>query len=259
MSDIAVLTRPEGGNKALAQRLVQAGWQVCDWPALTLVAQACEPQCLPRPGSYDLAVFVSGNAARQYLAQLQAAGETQWPASCMAATVGPSSAAALRATGWFAGVTLIHPDATAPTHDSEALWHVLTGRGPLPRRVLIVRGTQGRDWMAEQLRGAGCEVTPHAAYRRVPSQWGDIELAQVRAWRDRAERPTWLLTSGEGIAAVRANIARAQAAPWWRDCHFVVTHPTLAQRLESEEGIGRDAIDVRVSDIDALFAAFVSA
>ncbi|WP_454690836.1 uroporphyrinogen-III synthase [Achromobacter aloeverae] len=259
MSDIAVLTRPEGNNDALAQRLAAAGWQVRDWPALTLATQSCAPGLLPRPQAYDLAVFVSGNAARHYLAQLQGAGVTAWPASCAAATVGPASAAALRATGWFDGAELVHPGAAAPRHDSEALWDVLRQRGPLPRRVLIVRGTQGRDWLAEQLRGAGAEVTPHAAYLRAPARWGEAELAQLRAWRDQAARPAWLLTSGEGIAAVQANIVRAGVLPWWRGGRFIVTHPALARRMESEEGIAREAISVHVSDNDALFEAFVSA
>ncbi|MFC4274672.1 uroporphyrinogen-III synthase [Achromobacter aloeverae] len=259
MSEIAVLTRPEGNNHALAQRLSAAGWQVRDWPALVLATQSCEPDQLPRPQAYDLAVFVSGNAARHYLAQLRAAGVTAWPSSCVVGTVGPGSAAAVRATGWFDGATLVHPGPTAPSHDSEALWDALRQRGPLPRRVLIVRGTQGRDWLAEQLRGAGVEVLPHAAYLRAPAQWGDAEMAQLRAWRDQDARPAWLLTSGEGIAAVRANVVRAGVLPWWRGCRFLVTHPALATRMVSEEGIAQHAISVHVSDNDALFEAFVAA
>jgi len=43
-----------------------------------------------------MVVFVSGNAARQYLDQLrQADGAVAWPAHVAAATVGPASAAGL--------------------------------------------------------------------------------------------------------------------------------------------------------------------
>ncbi|ALM83684.1 uroporphyrinogen-III synthase [Bordetella sp. N] len=262
MSDIAVLTRPEGSNQALAQRLTAAGWQVRDWPALALTTEACPPERLPRPQDYDLAVFVSGNAARHYLEQLHRAdpaGVPSWPASCLAATVGPSSAAALRATGCFDAATVIHPGPDAPSHDSEALWEELRRRGPLPRRVLIVRGTEGRDWLADRLREAGAEVLAHAAYRRTPAQWDDAALAQLQDWRDTDAMPVWLLTSGEGIAAVLANVVRAGVLPWWRGGRFIVTHPVLAQRLERQEGIALNAISVQVSSNDALFEAFVSA
>lgn len=262
MSEIAILTRPEGSNEVLAQRLLAAGWLVRDWPALTLATLAGEAGRLPLPQAFDLAVFVSGNAARHYLAQLRDAGQGgagTWPASCAVATVGPGSAAALRASGGFGGATLVHPGPDAPSHDSEALWDELRRRGPLPRRVLIVRGTQGRDWLAEQLRGAGVEVVPHAAYHRAPAQWGDAELAQLRDWRDQALRPTWLLTSGEGIAAVLDNVARAGVLPWWRGCRFIVTHPALARRMAGQEAVAEAAISVQVPDNDALFEAFVSA
>jgi len=283
MSDIAILTRPEGSNEVLSQRLAAAGWQVCDWPALTLATLACAATDLPLPRAYDLAVFVSGNAARHYLAQLRGAshpgrfdhhgkqandgndgqdvrsGAMAWPTSCAVATVGPGSAATLRASGGFDGATLIHPGPDAPSHDSEALLHELRRRGPLPRRVLIVRGTQGRDWLAEQLREAGVEVQLHAAYHRAPAQWGDVELARLRAWRDQALRPTWLLTSGEGINAVLANVVRAGVLPWWRGCRFIVTHPALARRMTDQEEVAEAAISVHVPDNDALFEAFVSA
>ncbi|OWT77201.1 MULTISPECIES: uroporphyrinogen-III synthase [unclassified Achromobacter] len=262
MSDIAILTRPLGSNDALAQRLRAAGWQVRDWPALALATLPAGSGQLPLPQHFDLAVFVSGNAARHYLAQLRQSGQggnRSWPVSCAVATVGPASAATLRASGAFDGATLIHPGPDAPSHDSEALWDELRRRGPLPGRVLIVRGTQGRDWLAEQLRGAGVEVVPHAAYHRAPAQWGDAELAQLRAWRDQALRPTWLLTSGEGIAAVLDNVVRAGVLPWWRGCRFIVTHPALARRMAGQEAVAEAAISVQVPDNDALFEAFVSA
>src|SRR5690606_39453212 len=48
--------------------------------------------------------------------------------------------------GFGADTTVLCPSADAPSHDSEALWALLCERGHKPRRVLLVRGTQGRDW-----------------------------------------------------------------------------------------------------------------
>ncbi|OXC90945.1 cysteine dioxygenase [Achromobacter sp. KAs 3-5] len=67
---IAILTRPAGRNEALAGRLQGAGWQPCILPALEIHPLAVAAEDLPRPSAYDLVVFVSGNAARQYLDQL---------------------------------------------------------------------------------------------------------------------------------------------------------------------------------------------
>lgn len=260
MSDIAILTRPDGRNQVLADRLRSAGWHACDWPALRIEPVPGGESGFPLPADFDLVVFVSGNAARLYLEQLKASGQAAWPAACAGAAMGPASAAALRASGWFGdGITILHPGPDAPRHDSEALWELLVRRGPLPRRVLVVRGTQGRDWLAEQLRQQGVQVAAHAVYRRLPARWDDAALASLAAWARQRERPAWLLTSGEGIDAVRANIERAELGRWWAGCRFVVTHPGLAQRL-ADAGIGHPAgMAVCVPADDAIFNAFVAA
>ncbi|WP_050849460.1 uroporphyrinogen-III synthase, partial [Bordetella pertussis] len=172
MSQIAILTRPQGRNGALAQRLHDAGWQTLCLPALRIEPLPPENGVVPLPRDYDLVVFVSGNAARLYLEQLRERGELPWPAGAVAATVGPASARALLDSGQFgADTTVLHPAETAPTHDSEALWALLRARPALPRRALLVRGTQGRDWLADRLVAAGVEVSRHAVYRRRPAPW----------------------------------------------------------------------------------------
>jgi uroporphyrinogen-III synthase len=257
MPHIAVLTRPANRNQALAQRLRDAGWQACDWPALQIEPVAAVD--VPDPADFDLAVFVSGNAARLYLQQLQQSGHAPaWPAACTAATVGPASAAALRDSGWFgAGNAILHPGPEMPRHDSEALWQVIAARASLPRRVLLVRGTQGRDWLAERLREHGAQVVLHAVYRRSPATWDDTTLQQVAAWARAAAPLTWLLTSGEGIDAVRANVGRAGLDGWWQGCRFVLTHPGLQPRLQLPAQLSGSAVRVCVPADDAIFNAFV--
>ena len=62
-------------------------------PRPEIQALPAAAQALPRPADYDMVVFVSGNAARQYLDQWrQADGPSAWPAGVIAATVGPASA-----------------------------------------------------------------------------------------------------------------------------------------------------------------------
>ena len=256
MAPLAILTRPDGRNDTLAARLRDAGWQAFGWPALAL-APVVRQAPLPEPVDFDLVVFVSGNAARLFFDTWRAQGGTHWPASTAAATVGPASASALRESGLFGtNTTLIHPPAQAPRHDSEALWEQLRQR-PLPRRVLIVRGTEGREWLAERLREAGAEVVPCAIYRRVPCEWDDHRLAALQAWAEQDRPHAWLFTSGEGIAAIAANIDCAGVREWWLRGRAVVTHPSLAQTLAGG-GWNRALVKDCIPADEAIFAAFVA-
>jgi uroporphyrinogen-III synthase len=255
----AVLTRPDGRNNGLAKRLLTAGWQVHAWPALRIEPLPAGPAGIPLPRDFDMVVFVSGNAAAQYLDQLRTLGAGEWPASCIAAAVGPATAARLRESGSLGRqCTIVHPAADAPRHDSEALWELLAARGPIPARVLLVRGTDGRDWLAERLRAHGAQVHLHAVYRRVPARWDGAALAQVRDWAAAGQFPTWLLTSGESIDAARQNVAVAAVDSWWEGCCFIVTHPRLVERLGLSDRSVQRTVRVCAPADDAIFNAFVS-
>jgi uroporphyrinogen-III synthase len=248
----------------LAGRLEGRGWQVYDWPALSIQPLRCAPGALPRPADFDLVVFVSGNAARLYLNQLQEAGHAaRWPAGTVAATVGPASAEPLRLSGWFdQACEIVHPPADAARHDSEALLQALRERASEPRRVLLVRGTRGRDWLADTLRQAGAQVAVHAVYRREPAVWAAALLDRMQGWRRDGIHPTWLLTSAEGIAAVAQALQAAGLASWWAACPVVVTHPKLACHVPSPVGLagttGDRMVKICLPTDDALFEAFIA-
>ncbi len=260
---IAVLTRPAGRNEALANRLLGAGWQSCILPALEIQALPIASVDLPRPSSYDLVVFVSGNAARQYLDQLALAdGSVSWPAGVAAATVGPASAQALRDSGYFgANTTVLCPDESAASHDSEALWSILESLPKLPGRVLLVRGTQGRDWLGDKLEANGASVTRHAAYLRRPADWNSGQLAPLRQWADAGSIATWLITSGEGADAIRDHVQAAGLADWWQRCRFVLTHPTLARRVPQprDSAACQAMVKICLPNDESIFQAFVAA
>ena len=263
MPHIAILTRPEGRNETLVRGLNAAAWQAVVLPALELQPISITAADLPLPQHYDLVIFVSGHAARVYLNQLRdLAGQTEWPAAVPAATVGPASARALReASGFCADTTVFCPSPDAPSHDSEALWEVLRAQDFLPKRVLLVRGTQGRDWLADQFEAAGAQVQRHAAYQRRPADWPLSTVQQLREWARHGEKVTWLLTSGEGLMAIESQIHQAGLGDWWETSNFVVTHPTLAQRLRQGTG-GKAAgamVKVCLPADDAILAAFVAA
>jgi uroporphyrinogen-III synthase len=230
-SPAVILCRPAGQNEPLAERLRAAGRAVLCVPALSLAPMDEVP--IPPLDDVDLVVFVSGNAARFFLdRRLRDAPGAPWPAHLAAATVGPGSASAVRAHPAFGlHAELVTPPSCAAQFDSEALWHTLQQRARPLRRVLIVRGTQGRDWLADRLRAAGVTVLIHTAYRRTPAAWAPEARVALHAMSARGEPAIWLLTSVEGVDAVRAQIDADGLAAWWLRCRFIATHPRIANHV----------------------------
>jgi len=144
---------------------------------------------------------------------------------------------------------------------------VLAQRAQRPRRVLIVRGTQGRDWLADRLRAAGIEVRIHTAYRRTPAPWAPEARQALHALAVRGDAVTWLLTSIEGIDAIRAHIVAEDLRAWWLRSRFIVTHPRIAahmtavwQAISAEVGQGGGSIVLQTCPAgdDAAVAAIES-
>ncbi|GJG93459.1 fused uroporphyrinogen-III synthase HemD/membrane protein HemX [Cupriavidus pauculus] len=234
-----VVTRPAGQSRQLTEALQAAGLDVLGFPLLAIGPASDDAPlraALTRLADYALVVFVSPNAvsfALDALAQVQdTAGQAQWPREVPVAVVGPSSVAALAERGIAPPThTVVAPvgaqagegngeggaesaDA-APRFDSEALWSQLdTTPGAFAgRRVLIIRGNGGRDWLGDRLREAGATVDAVEAYNRtLPEPTG----MQWQAVRDslKADAPpyAWLLTSSEAVRNLDA-LARLHLSP----------------------------------------------
>lgn len=259
---LAVLTRPQGSNEALANRLRQAGIGVAVVPLLALEPASIQA---PAPDGYDLVMFVSAAAARFYFQQMHAGGcVSPWPAATLACTVGPASAQALRDAGRVPGHNLVHPGPDAVAHDSEALWKLLIPRLPSIRRVLIVRGQSGREWLGRQFEDAGVVVDRHAAYRREPCAWTREQADGLARQLADASTAACLVTSAESVDALHANIERhaSQLRQLWERVRFVTIHPRVASRLQSCFPALRAApsfVRLCAADDDAVFRAIRSA
>jgi uroporphyrinogen-III synthase len=251
----AVLTRPCGRNESLAHRLKQSGWQVQVAPALKIMTRVLpESGQPPDPANFDVVIFVSAPAVIGYLEQL--GGLCDWPAHTLAACVGVASAQAIwQAFG--AGVNVIRPDADS-SQDSEALWALLMGLADKPRRVLIVRGQDGRDWLAAQCASQGIAVTLHAAYCRALETWSEQTLSTFAQWAQQDCRAVWLLTSPHGIQAVVDQMDVAGLREWGRRCKYLVTHPRLINLVCARLGIepGMEQIRVTRPDETSILSCF---
>src|SRR5690606_3039689 len=101
---------------------------------------------------------------------------------------------------------VVHPDADAARQDSEALLELLMAGGNPLRRVLVVRGVQGREWLGETLRARGVAVEFLSVYERVEAEWPCDACEQVAQALARPGLCLFLLTSSEGVRAVAGKI-----------------------------------------------------
>lgn len=257
-----VLTRPKGKNESLALRLSQVGCHVQSLPALDIKPLLHADSELADPEAYDLVVFVSSHAASFYLDALIARDPAfLWPAQTIAATVGAGSAGWLYRSGLIPATHIVHPSAESEGQDSEALWTMLQPELQRLRRVLIVRGESGREWLGQQLDRAGARVERLAVYARTAAHWNTEQASNLQIALASAQPCTFLLTSAESVDAVHANIQRLGLKEPWTRARFVVIHERVASRLHSlilaSGKVEPPVINVCAPSDDAIFGAIV--
>ncbi|ALL64465.1 Uroporphyrinogen-III synthase [Paraburkholderia caribensis MBA4] len=250
-----VLTRPAGQSDALAKTLHDAGVATVEFPLIDIAAADDEAPlraALASLDRYALVVFVSPNAVDYAFASHDAI----WPHALPVGVVGPGSVAALAKHGVEApAYQVISPGVSADDNDgarfdSEALYAALEasfGDNAFEgKRVLIVRGDGGREWLAERLREAGAEVETVAAYRRL------VPDPSIGAWSrihtllsDESKTPhAWLVTSSEGVrnlAELAHDHLTTNEQAHLKHAMFVAPHPRIA---ETARALGFDSITV---------------
>ena len=250
-----VLTRPAGQSDALAKTLHDAGVATVEFPLIDIAAADDEAPlraALASLDRYALVVFVSPNAVDYAFSSHDAI----WPHALPVGVVGPGSVAALAKHGVEApAYQVISPATSADDHDgarfdSEALYaaiEVSLGDNAFEgKRVLIVRGDGGREWLADRLREAGAEVETVAAYRRL------VPDPSIGAWSrihtllsDESKTPhAWLVTSSEGVrnlAELAHDHLTASEQTHLKRAMFVAPHPRIA---ETARALGFDSITV---------------
>lgn len=171
-----------------------------------------------------LVMFVSANAVEHFFAARPAGAG--WPAALLAGSTGPGTSAALRAAGVL---QIEEPSADAPQFDTEALWARLATRRWQDTRVLVVRGEDGRDWLAETLRAQGAEVSFVAAYRRVAPVLNVAGRALLAAARAAPAQHLWLFSSSEAVGHLQALSSGGD----WSAAQAFASHPRIAHAARS--------------------------
>ncbi|MDH1220982.1 uroporphyrinogen-III synthase [Aeromonas caviae] len=215
---IPLVVRPAAQANQLVQMLRQLGHAPLCCPLLET-----RPGCdLPHLGDMlreaDLVIAVSMHAVHFAHYFLLQTGQT-WPHIDYFA-VGQASADA------FAEVGI---QALCPADPrSEGLLALPALQGVSGRRVLILRGNDGRDLIARTLASRGALVHYCATYERhYPDLDGD---ALTRHWQT-AGLDSLLITSGELLQRLLALVPGPQH-PWLYDRLLVVPSPRVAEMAE---------------------------
>jgi uroporphyrinogen-III synthase len=242
-----IVTRPPAQAAAWVAQLQALGLEASALPLIG-IAPVADGSPLQRAwaglGAYALVLFVSPNAVQQFFAWRGLAG---WPDGTLAASTGPGTTAALREAG-VDPAAIAEPSADAPTFDTEALWARLCDRNWRGRRVLIVRGEDGRDWFAETMRQHGAEVDFIAAYRRLAPQADAASSALIGAALAAPEQHLWLFSSSEAIG----HLGHLAPGADWSASRAAASHPRIVQTALAA-GFGRvDAVAPTAASVASL-------
>ncbi|MBC3937106.1 uroporphyrinogen-III synthase [Undibacterium sp. CY7W] len=249
-----VITRPVKQGVLFQQRLSQAGLTGVLFPLLEIAElpdKTALLASLARLDSYAMVAFVSPNAIDHYVAHVQS-----WPKQVDIAVMGAGGVAALQAYGGkLQGVRIISPTNALKT-DSETLLEELDLQRLAEKRVLIVRGQSGREFLADALRNHAVLVDQLPAYVRSEPVFDAQRQQQLQELL--RQQAIWVITSSEALRTLHswiglldediivANMQRQQ---------IVVPHQRIA---ETAQQLGFHSITLTGSGDEQLLVALQS-
>lgn len=222
-----LVTRPEEQAREWVQSLQRSGLDAVALPLIAIEPMA-EREGLLRAwrhlGDHAMVLFVSPNAASQFFAARPSDVTPVWPQGTLAASPGPGTTRVLAELGVPASA-LAEPAADAPQFDSESLWEVIGTRSWQGARVLVVRGTSGRDWLAARLTEAGARVEFVAAYRRAAPRLSPQGIAAAQEAIAQPAGHLWFFSSSEAVHHLATLFPQAA----WGASRALATHPRIAE------------------------------
>jgi uroporphyrinogen-III synthase len=192
-------TRPAHQAAALQALAQAAGGEALPCPTLQVVFQGIAAEKFAQLVRFDRVIFISANAVQGLRAALQQAGRVWTPAPqqrCFA--IG-------RATVKAAGDWALQ-SADDNRFDSEALLAHPDLQRLQGKKVLLIKGQNGRELIADTLQQRGAELAAWEVYQRVP-----CELC-VETWQNFQEsrHPLVLASSVAGLQALLSALSEAE-------------------------------------------------
>lgn len=205
-----LVTRPVHQTGLLNKLLVEAGFYPINFPTIAIVAASPTPFLTGLQDNiknYDLVLFVSRNAVDFSFYFLDA---TRLPADLQLGVIGKGSWVALKNHGIESRII------PASSYNSEGLLQSPALQRMAGKRVLIMRGQEGRNLLGDTLRERGAEVDYCEVYRReLPASTpDDFKLLTREHFPD-----VVVFTSAEGLQNCFKLLNKQQAGqlrglPW---------------------------------------------
>lgn len=221
-----VVTRPAYQATNLAALITAAGGSAILFPTIEIVEVGDKQPLLAlidRLDQFDLAVFVSPNAANKAMKLIKARREL--PSRLKLATVGRGGARELERYGL---TKVIAPQ----RYDSEALLDLPELQDVAGKRVVIFRGEGGRALLGDTLTARGAMVEYAECYRRGRPQ---VDAAPLLKARQNNALHAITVTSSEGLRNL-LDLVGKPGQSWLKETPFFVPHPRI-ERSALELGL----------------------
>jgi uroporphyrinogen-III synthase len=245
-----VITRPSAQAAGLARLVETLGGRAILFPVIEIVDvpdRRAVNALIDRLATFDIAIFVSPNAAVRGMAAIRA--RCPLPAHLSVVAIGSGSARELERQGV--------PAVAAPISrsDSEAVLELPVLCDVRGKRVAIFRGVGGRELLREALTQRGAVVEYAECYQRVRP------TADVRPLLSALREGTadaFVCTSSEGVQNL-SEMLSAEGQPLLTRTPMFVPHPRIAAaavRLGIERVIVTERGDEGIArSLEAHFAA----
>lgn len=213
-----LVTRPEPNNQRCVTRLQANGHSAIGAPMLEIKPSeqlGQLPTLFASLDSHSLVVAVSQYAVESCQNYLQQ-HRLSWPASPHYLAVGQATAECWQQYGIRAMVP--------PRQDSEGMLQLIQQQLGNINTAYILRGQQGREWLAEQLQAQGIKVNYLSCYQRHLIDYAQPQLEQ---WPSQIN--TIVATSGEILKHLTTLMSSTRQAAWLRQTTLLVP----SQRLQN--------------------------
>ena len=192
MTQSILITRPAHQAGPLSQGIKKAGGQVLLFPTLSISAITPTNQdneILKHINDYDIIVFISPNAVEHGINLIQSS--TQLADSTLLATVGQGSAKALHdKLGKKADIV---PE---ENFNSEGLLATPAMQNVANKKILIIRGNGGREFLNDSLLKRGANVDYLNVYQRIKP---DTPTKELELHLQNNQIAAIVITSGESL------------------------------------------------------------
>jgi len=254
-----LVTRPPHQATRLCRLLEARGAVAHRFAALDIRPHEDRRACAARLGrieDFELVIFSSANAVRFGAELLDEKRELTiaaiGPATARALTIaaiGPATARALNQAGFRVAVL--------PTggFDSHQLLRHPKLTAVAGTRILLIKGTGGRDLLREELTRRGALVSAVEVYRREPIRPSAVELGELTALFEARSIQVVTATSAE-IAGSLLALATPALRRWFDQVHWLVPGARVAQSLR-EQGLAGPVLHADSADDQDLVSALV--